>query len=511
MSALLVRACLAAALARTILGALPPYIKPCKRTDPDIDICVANSIESLRGKLAEGIPELGAPPIEPLYLDQVRLLRGPSGARLDVNLTDIKVAGPSTFKVRDLKVNVDDILFTFKVSFDRLSFRGKYQIDARVLLLRLSGNGDLTGNFTGYDSDVILTAKKVYRNNGEYLDFERMKLAIKIGTASVYLNNLFGGDPILGAASNQVLNANSALFVEELRPVLESSLADLFTDVANKITRSFTYDELFPVLMNTFFFEQLLSTMTAMKLVPVLVLFLVSRSRSTSDIPSFLKICHRNDPNLNECIKHSVESLKPHLKVGIPSLHIPPCEPLHVPQVEIKQAAGPVSISSTYTNIRVRGATDFVLKSVKIDLDKDRVRLKLYVPRLEMTSNYTMEGKILMLPITGKGLAYGNYTDIDAVVTTQNEHYQDRKTGKTHSRVTDFYVDFDVGHASVQLENLFNGDETLADAMNLFLNDNWKTVAAEIKPALEDTVAELFKNFSNKIYSKYPLETLLPE
>ena len=50
----------------------------------------------------------------------------------------------------------------------------------------------------GYDSDVILRAHKVFRDNDVYLAFDRMKLAIRIGTAKVYLNNLFGGDPVLG-------------------------------------------------------------------------------------------------------------------------------------------------------------------------------------------------------------------------------------------------------------------------------------------------------------------------
>ncbi|KAG7200226.1 hypothetical protein KM043_017703 [Ampulex compressa] len=228
------------------------------------------------------------------------------------------------------------------------------------------------------------------------------------------------------------------------------------------------------------------------------------------DLPPFLKICHRNDPNLNECVKHSVDTLRPHLKNGIPDLHIPPCEPLLVPQIEISQAAGPVSISSIYRNIQIQGTTSFILKSVRIDTDKDRIRLKLYIPRLEMLANYDMNGKILMLPITGSGTARGNYTDIDVLATIQGERYQDRRTGETHYRVNDFYVDFDVGHVSIHLDNLFNGDDTLSDAMNLFLNDNWKAVTAEIKPALEETVCDLFKKLSNKIYSKYPLDTLLP-
>ncbi|KAK2576588.1 hypothetical protein KPH14_005258 [Odynerus spinipes] len=232
--------------------------------------------------------------------------------------------------------------------------------------------------------------------------------------------------------------------------------------------------------------------------------------KAVSELPPFLQICHRSDPNLNECVKNSVEHLRPYLKDGIPALHIPACEPLYVPQVEISQAAGPVSVKSSYSDIKLYGGTDFVLKSVRIDTEKDRVRLKLYIPRLEMISKYVMQGKILMLPITGNGLARGNYTDIDVIVTIQGERYYERKTEKLHFRVIDFYVDFNVGHASIHLDNLFNGDQTLADAMNLFLNDNWKMVAAEIKPALEETIADLFKTFSNKIYGKYPLDTLLP-
>lgn len=136
--------------------------------------------------------------------------------------------------------------------------------------------------------------------------------------------------------------------------------------------------------------------------------------------------------------------------------------------------------------------------------------MKLFVPRLEMQSNYQMEGKILMLPIMGKGMSYGNYTDIEVVATIQGERYLDPSTEKEHVRVTEFYCDFEVGNAHIHLDNLFNGDQTLSDAMNQFLNDNWKTVAAEIKPALEDSVQKLFMNFANKLYTKYPIDTILP-
>ncbi|XP_048513988.1 circadian clock-controlled protein daywake-like isoform X3 [Athalia rosae] len=232
--------------AGSAIAVLPPYIVACKKNEPKFNECIFNTIEGLREKLIPGIPELEVPPLEPFELKNIRLLRGPVGARLDVNLTNIEVKGPSSFKVHNLKSNLKDNTFTFKLTFDELSFKGKYQMDATVLLLRLSGKGDISGNFTGYSSDVILRGEKVLREGVEYLNFERMKLNIKIGVAKVHLTDLFGGDPVLGTATNEVLNANSALFLEEIKPVLESSLADLFTEIANKITRSFTYKELFP-------------------------------------------------------------------------------------------------------------------------------------------------------------------------------------------------------------------------------------------------------------------------
>lgn len=49
-----------------------------------------------------------------------------------------------------------------------------------------------------YDSDVVLRARKVHRDNDVYLNFEKMKMKIKIGKAHLNLSNLFGGDTVLG-------------------------------------------------------------------------------------------------------------------------------------------------------------------------------------------------------------------------------------------------------------------------------------------------------------------------
>ncbi|XP_031842157.1 protein takeout [Nomia melanderi] len=236
----------------------------------------------------------------------------------------------------------------------------------------------------------------------------------------------------------------------------------------------------------------------------------LSNGSQSLEIPPYLKICHRSDPNLNECVKQSVNLLKPYLKDGIEALRIPPCEPLHLSKIEINQSSGPIYIHATYTNISIFDGTNIVPKGIKVDLDKNRMRLKFHIPRLRMIANYNLNGRIMLLPIVGNGIGHGNFTDIDAIITLQMERYRNRETGQNHQRVGDIYVDFEMDHASMHLDNLFDGDQTLSAAMNLFLNDNWRTVVAEIKPKLEEKIGELIKDFTNTIFSEFPEDVLLP-
>ncbi|KAJ4447893.1 hypothetical protein ANN_09902, partial [Periplaneta americana] len=223
---------------------------------------------------------------------------------------------------------------------------------------------------------------------------------------------------------------------------------------------------------------------------------------------SFLKVCHRSDPKLNECVQDALEELRPHLVKGIPELDIPSCEPLELKEMVLDQGKGAVSLKSTYKNIKVYGSTKFQLRNIRIDIDKKRVRMKMRFPLLRMSSQYNMDGRILMMPIKGNGNSEGNYTGIEATITIQGEHI--KRNGQIHFSVKDFDLKFSIGHATVYLDNLFNGDRELGEAMNAFLNENWDTVVMEVKPLLEKKIGEICKKYSNNIFHKYTFDQLLP-
>ncbi|XP_049822911.1 uncharacterized protein LOC109596002 isoform X2 [Aethina tumida] len=226
---------------------LPNYIKVCQSNDVNLDSCIINSIEELRPKLKEGIEELNVPPIEPLLLDEIQMRSGPRTAKIDANITNLKVWGASDFKILSLKPVLEKNKFMFKATIPSLYFEGDYDVDLNLLLLKFQGKGPITGNLTDYTFDCVLRGKRITRNDKQYLEFKKMAIHVHIGANSVLkMGNIFAGDPQIAKATNEVISENSDLFLEEIRPVLENSLAVKFTNIANQITKRFTYDELFP-------------------------------------------------------------------------------------------------------------------------------------------------------------------------------------------------------------------------------------------------------------------------
>ncbi|KAK5645847.1 hypothetical protein RI129_004311 [Pyrocoelia pectoralis] len=225
---------------------IPGYIKVCHRDDPKLVTCINDSITILKPYLKKGIPELDVPPLEPLLLDAVDLKSGNGATRVEATISNLKIWGPTSFVIQELKPNLNKNIFKFKVLLPELNVVGQYKADARVLFFNLKGEGPAYINITDYRFECKLKGNKIMKEGEEFLEFEKMKLKIEVGTSNIRLENLFNGDPVLGKATSDVVNENSNLFISEILPNLQQALSEKFTNIANKITLRFTYKELFP-------------------------------------------------------------------------------------------------------------------------------------------------------------------------------------------------------------------------------------------------------------------------
>lgn len=89
--------------------------------------------------------------------------------------------------------------------------------------------------------------EKYRKDDGqEYLRVRKLQVRIQIEKGRFDMKDLFRGDPVLSQVGNQFINENSRLFLDELTPGLERSLAETFKETANEIMQQATLDEIFP-------------------------------------------------------------------------------------------------------------------------------------------------------------------------------------------------------------------------------------------------------------------------
>lgn len=83
----------------------------------------------------------------------------------------------------------------------------------------------------------------------------------------------------------------------------------------------------------------------------------------------------------------------------------------------------------------------------------------IFIDDIKLMGDYTINGKILILPITGAGkcnLGFGNATFVYDVKWTEFD-----RNGVTYATLGNDTLNYDVKSASFLFENLFNGDKQL--------------------------------------------------
>ncbi|KAI5723214.1 hypothetical protein M8J76_003035 [Diaphorina citri] len=197
-----------------------------------------------------------------------------------------------------------------------------------------------------------------------------------------------------------------------------------------------------------------------------------------------LKPCHRSDPKVNECLKNAFNSIMTPLAKGVPQYGIVPLDPLLLKTFDIEQGkSGPIAIDLKFHDLNILGITSAKVKSVSTDFDKYKISLDA-----DLDKPIILDG-ICHMAISAKPI---------------------EKDGRTYWQVEEFVFKLKASRLYVKLENLFNGDKALGDNMNRFLNDNWEILLQEMQPAFEDNLAAAFKEITNRMFLKTPIDLILP-
>ncbi|BET02424.1 Haemolymph juvenile hormone Hypothetical protein protein (JHBP) [Nesidiocoris tenuis] len=236
-------------------------------------------------------------------------------------------------------------------------------------------------------------------------------------------------------------------------------------------------------------------------------LFLAAKA---AKLPSTFRKCARDRPDFDDCLGGAVEdAVRNLLGSGIPKLGVLALEPLSITQLSIGRGKGPISLDLTFKNLKIHGITNVKIMDQKTNLKDMRLESRSLNKQLVLTGDYEVDGKILLLPLNGKGKALITLDDVDgySIITGVPKV----KKGKTYLDIKKYDYRFKPSKMTLNLENLFNGEKALSDNMNKILNANWEEVLNELKPSFEDALSEIFRDVTNRLFSKVPLDELYPE
>ncbi|XP_047098153.1 protein takeout-like [Schistocerca piceifrons] len=237
---------------------------------------------------------------------------------------------------------------------------------------------------------------------------------------------------------------------------------------------------------------------------------LLSHLATAAKLPASFKRCKAGDPQLGGCMKEAIKVAVGELAKGAPSLGVLPIDPLAISALSIGRGSGPVDVSLDFKDLTIHGLSSAVIETASFDTKTLSLDMQTRFPGpVSLLGQYRIDGKVLVLPITGEGRC--NLTFADLTTTAKIRAEKVVKDGQTYGRVLSFGFSLQPQRLHMDFENLFNGDKALGDNMNKFLNENWQEILKELQPAVEEAFGATFKEIVNRIYQRVPYKDLLLE
>ncbi|CAH1176476.1 unnamed protein product [Phaedon cochleariae] len=239
----------------------------------------------------------------------------------------------------------------------------------------------------------------------------------------------------------------------------------------------------------------------------LLIVSAILVSSNGKRLPSYIKPCRKDDPNLNKCAKeHAIQAIPAILK-GDKSLGNPPLVPLHLDSIEIKPSE---KLTIKLIDIKLMGLETIKLYDVSIDLKHRHVMTKQSFKRINLEGQYSIDGKLLLLNLHGSGPANLTFDNVDV---TYGVYYKliTKKDGKQYiDQNLTSNVEYSLGKSHYQFDNLFNGNPEIGEQLNKFLNENGSDIGKELGGTVSETIGAIVTKILQFIFTNLPYTEVFP-
>ncbi|XP_046393507.1 protein takeout-like [Ischnura elegans] len=230
---------------------------------------------------------------------------------------------------------------------------------------------------------------------------------------------------------------------------------------------------------------------------------------SSLKLTDLTKICEPKDPELGPCIVKMAQEMLAKMENGLPEWGVPKLDPLKVPTMNVQRGGGAAAFNITLIDSYHHGLSEIRFLSASARPKNYELRFKVWLPRYSIVGKYDMSGRLLLLPITGRGDSNITLSNLTAEWTLRGKPMV--RDGLTYMDQQQFRVKVFPEKVRVRFENLFEGNRLLGATMNNLLNTHWKELYKDLGPGLEEAISQLHLALTKKMFSKIPFTEFFPD
>ncbi|KAF5308806.1 hypothetical protein FQR65_LT06039 [Abscondita terminalis] len=234
------------------------------------------------------------------------------------------------------------------------------------------------------------------------------------------------------------------------------------------------------------------------------VLFVLPRN-----IPSYVKFCHRNDPDFRKCIIESSNEVFKHGYEPIPDMDLPIIDPLKIDTVSIDTGGAVVKIHVDLINCTIQNMAKAIVTHLVPNLENARISGQLYFPSVTAASDYKMKGKILTFDIEADGSLTYEAQNITMDVEWYGKYYT--KNEMKHMMFDKIETKSDIQEVKIYFYKLFGDNEKLTETVNAIINENAQEIKKDVDVIIGKAIGDNAMIYLNRVFNALPIDELFPE
>ncbi|XP_026823370.1 uncharacterized protein LOC113561255 [Rhopalosiphum maidis] len=216
------------------------YFSQCKTHTIEFDECLKNAINNVRPYFTTGVPELGIPPFDPFFANEVKQSKGAGLLGYKLTIHNVTESGWRLSEIRKIKTNFNTNTIKLTHYFPEKYLEGYYEAENTILRPGVTTVGQF--NLTLYDYIQTMTISKPKNTN-------QIKVSVQleeIGNMSLHISNLLRGRVIVENVLDRLINASWRVGLPVVKPLINDLVASAFTKIWNDIFNDFDFSYLLP-------------------------------------------------------------------------------------------------------------------------------------------------------------------------------------------------------------------------------------------------------------------------